>query len=100
MEEQLLGCREKLKEIRSLVFDKMKMIKEMQLKCQALRLASHGYELEKPTTEGVEQCKIEDKKTMGGAQNQTNSASHNLSKQQYSNWVEEIFARLKSFPPP
>ena len=53
MEEQLLGCREKLKEISSLVFDKMKMIKEMQLKCQALRLASHGYEPEKPTTEGV-----------------------------------------------
>uniref|UniRef100_A0A2N9IJ13 Uncharacterized protein n=1 Tax=Fagus sylvatica TaxID=28930 RepID=A0A2N9IJ13_FAGSY len=100
MEEQLLGCREKLKEIGSLVFDKMKMIKEMQLKCQALRLASHGYEPEKPTTEGVEQCKIEDKKTMGGSQNQTNSASHNLSKQQYSNWVEEIFARLKSLPPP
>ena len=64
MEEQLLGCREKLKEIGSLVFDKMKMIKEMQLKCQALRLSSHGYEPEKPTTEGVEQCKIEDKKTM------------------------------------
>ena len=37
---------------------------------------------------------------MRGSQNQTNSASHNLSKQQYSNLVEEIFARLKSLPPP
>uniref|UniRef100_A0A2N9EGV1 Uncharacterized protein n=1 Tax=Fagus sylvatica TaxID=28930 RepID=A0A2N9EGV1_FAGSY len=78
----------------------MKMIKEMQLTCQALRLASHGYEPEKPTTEDVEQCKIEDKKTIGELQNQINSASHNLSKQQYSNQIEEIFARLKSLPPP
>jgi hypothetical protein len=44
MEEQLLGCMEKLKEIRSLVIDQTKMIKEMQLNCQALRLASRGYE--------------------------------------------------------
>ena len=43
MEEKLLGCMGKLKEIRSLVIDQMKMIKEMQLKCQALCLASHGY---------------------------------------------------------
>ena len=44
MEEQLLGCMEKLKEIRSLVIDQTKMIKEMQLNCQALHLASRGYE--------------------------------------------------------
>ena len=35
---------------------------------------------------------------MGELQNQTISASHNLSKQQY--WVEEIFAKLRSLPPP
>jgi hypothetical protein len=98
MEEQLLGCMEKLKEIRSLVIDQTKMIKEMQLNCQALRLASRGYEQGKPTEEGAEQCKLEDKKTMGELQNQTNLASHNFSKQQY--WVEEIFANLKNLPPP
>ena len=97
MEEQLLGCMEKLKEIRSLVIDQTKMIKEMQLNCQALCLASCGYEQGKPTEEGAEQCKLEDKKTMGELLNQTNSASHNFSKQQY--WVEEIFANLKSLPP-
>ena len=98
MEEQLLGCMEKLKEIRSLVIDQTKMIKEMQLNCQALRLASRGYEQGKPTEEGVEQCKLEDKKTMGELQNQTNLASHNFSKQQY--WVKEIFANFKNLPPP
>jgi hypothetical protein len=61
-------------------------------------LASRGYEQGKPTEEGVEQCKLEDKKTMGELQNQTNLASHNFSKQQY--WVEEIFANLKNLPPP
>jgi hypothetical protein len=83
MEEQLLGCMEKLKEICSLVIDQTKMIKEMQLNCQALHLASRGYEQGKPTDEGVEQCKLEDKKTMGELQNQTNLASHNFSKQRY-----------------
>jgi hypothetical protein len=91
---------EKLKDIHSLVLDQKKMIKEMQLNCQALRLASHGYAQEKPTMEDVERRKIEDKKIMGELQNQTISTSHNLSKHQYSNGVEEIFARLKSLPPP
>ena len=83
MEEQLLGCMEKLKEIRSLVIVQMKMIKEMQLNCQALRLASHGYGPKKPTMEDVGQCKIEDKKTMGELLSQIISTSHNLSKLQY-----------------
>uniref|UniRef100_A0A2N9I4I5 Uncharacterized protein n=1 Tax=Fagus sylvatica TaxID=28930 RepID=A0A2N9I4I5_FAGSY len=52
----------------------------------------------KSTEEGAEQCKLEDKKTMGELQNQTNLTSHNFSKQQY--WVEEIFANLKNLPPP
>ena len=64
MEEQLLGCMGKLKEICSLVIDQTKMIKEMQLNCQALRLASHGYGPKKPTMEDVRQRKIEDKKIM------------------------------------
>jgi hypothetical protein len=97
MEKPWLECVEKLKEIRSLVRDQVEIIKDMQVNCQALHLASHGYEQEKPTEEGVEQCKLEDKKTMGELLNQTNSASHNFSKQQY--WVEEIFANLKSLPP-
>jgi hypothetical protein len=61
---------------------------------------SHGYEQEKPSIEDVEQRKIEDKKTMGELQNQIISTSHNLSKRQYSNGVEEIFVNLKSLPPP
>ena len=97
MGEQLLGCTEKLKEIRSLVIDQTKMIKEMQLNCQALHLASRGYEQGKPTEEGAKQCKLKDKKTMGELQNQTNLASHNFSKQQY--WIEEIFAKLQNLPP-
>uniref|UniRef100_A0A2N9FH51 Uncharacterized protein n=1 Tax=Fagus sylvatica TaxID=28930 RepID=A0A2N9FH51_FAGSY len=62
MKELLLGCIEKLKEISSPVIDQMKMIKKMQVNCQALRLASHGYEQEKPTKEdefediGLEGC--------------------------------------------
>jgi hypothetical protein len=89
---------EKLKEICSLVLDQMKIIKDIQVNYQSLQLASRGYEWEKPIKEEAEQCKLEDKKTMGELQNQTISASHNLSKQQY--WVEEIFAKLKSLPPP
>ena len=98
MEEQLLGCMEKLKEIRSPAIDQTKMNKEMQLNCHALRLASYGYEQGKPTEEVAEQCKLEDKKTMGELQNQTNLASHNFRKQQY--WVENFFANLKNLPPP
>jgi hypothetical protein len=55
MEKSWLGCMEKLKEICSLILDQMKMVKEMQVKCQALHLASHGYEQEKPTKEEDEQ---------------------------------------------
>jgi hypothetical protein len=69
----------------------------MQVNCEALRLASHGYELERSD---VEQPKIKDKKTMRELQNQTISTFHDLSKHQYSVGVEEIFARLKSLPPP
>ena len=97
MEKPCLECVEKLKEIRSLVRDQVEIIKDMQVNCQALDLASRGSEQEKPTKEGAEQCKLEDKKTMGELLNQTNSASHNFSKQQY--WVEGIFANLKSLPP-
>jgi hypothetical protein len=100
MEEQLLGCMEKLKEIRSLVIVQTKMIKEMQLNCQALRLASHGYGPKKPTMEDVGQRKIEDKKTMGELLSQIISTSHNLSKLQYSNGIEEIFTNLKNLQPP
>jgi hypothetical protein len=100
MEEQLLGCMEKLKEIRSLVIVQTKMIKEMQLNCQALRLASHGYGPKKPTMEDVGQRKIEDKKTMGELLSQIISTSHNLSKLQYSNGIEEIFSNLKNLQPP
>ena len=98
MEKPWLECIEKLKEICSLVLVQVEIIKDMQVNCQALRLASRGYEQEKPTEEGAEQCKLEDKKTMWELQNQTYLTSHNFSKQQY--WVEEIFANLKSLPPP
>jgi hypothetical protein len=100
MEEQLLGCMEKLKEIRSLVIVQTEMIKEMQLNCQALRLASHGYGPKKPTMEDVGQRKIKDKKTMGELLSQIISTSHNLSKLQYSNGIEEIFTNLKNLQPP
>jgi CRISPR/Cas system-associated endonuclease Cas1 len=40
-----------MKEICSLVLDQMKMIKEIHVKCQALRLARHGYEQEKLSKE-------------------------------------------------
>ena len=69
----------------------------MQLNYQALRLASHGYAQEKPTMEDVERRKIKDKKTMGELQNQTISTSHNLSKHQYSNGVEEILQSSKAY---
>ena len=36
----------------------------MQVKWEALPLASHGYEQEKPSKEGDEQCKPEDRKIM------------------------------------
>jgi hypothetical protein len=97
MEKPWLECVDKLKEIRYLVRDLVEIIKDMQVNFQALDLASRGYEQEKPTKESAEQCKLEDKKTMGDLLNQTNLASHNFSKQQY--WVEEIFANLKSLPP-
>ena len=83
MEEQLLGCMEKLKEIHSLVIVQTKMIKEMQLNCQALCLASHGYGPKKPTMEDIRQRKIEDKKTKGKLLSQIISTSHNLSQLQY-----------------
>jgi hypothetical protein len=50
--------------------------------------------------EDVGQRKIKDKKTMRELQNQIISTSHNLTTWQHSNRVEEIFASLKSLPPP
>ena len=44
MEKLWLECVEKLKEIRSLVREQVEIIKDMQVNCQALHLASHGYE--------------------------------------------------------
>ena len=42
--ETVVRMRKKLKEIRSLVREQVEIIKDMQVNCQALHLASHGYE--------------------------------------------------------
>ena len=44
MEKPWLEYVDKLKEIRYLVRDLVEIIKDMQVNCQALHLASHGYE--------------------------------------------------------
>ena len=86
---------EKLKEIRFLVLDQMKMIKELQVYIWLVMAMNKRSQLRRTLSNA--RSKIgrpwESYKIKPFQLN-----SHNFNKQKY--WVEEIFAKLKSLPPP